>query len=85
MQSPHAARNATRFRFTAFRISSIDISTMTTLRRVSTPITPEHEQSGADHQIMQCGILEPFHALSSLALVRLENQKSELRLTTTHS
>src|SRR2546425_11314335 len=35
---PQIRENATKFRFTAFRISSIDISTMTTLRRVSTPI-----------------------------------------------
>src|SRR5262250_1887176 len=44
---PHMREKATRFRFTAFRISSIDISTITTFRRVSTPITPSTNSAAA--------------------------------------
>src|SRR5712692_1860251 len=38
--SPYKREKATRFMFTAFRISSMDMSTTITLRRVTTPITP---------------------------------------------
>src|SRR5216683_1530474 len=38
--SPYKRENATRLMFTAFRISSMDMSTTITLRRVTTPITP---------------------------------------------
>ena len=37
---PCMRENATRFRFTAFRISSMDIRMITTFLRVSTPIVP---------------------------------------------
>src|SRR5205807_9021431 len=38
--SPYNRENATRLMFTAFRISSMDMSTTMTLRLVTTPITP---------------------------------------------
>src|SRR5229473_1879360 len=38
--SPYRREKATRLMFTAFRISSMDMSTTMTLRRVTTPITP---------------------------------------------
>jgi hypothetical protein len=37
---PHIREKTIRLMFTAFNISSMDISMMITLRRVSTPITP---------------------------------------------
>ena len=37
---PKCRENATRLMFTAFKISSMDIKIITTLRRVITPITP---------------------------------------------
>src|SRR5258708_14115211 len=38
--SPYRREKATRLMFTAFKISSMDMSTTMTLRRVTTPITP---------------------------------------------
>ena len=76
--------NATRFRFTAFRISSIDINTTTTLRRVSTPMTPRRNSRATD-QVVQRRDVEPSSIVVTLAISILSPFISGLNFPTASS
>src|ERR671920_67437 len=60
--SPWNAPNATRFRFTAVRMSSIDIRTSTPFLRASTPYTPVLKRNADSRRNwLRCTSVPPRH------------------------
>src|SRR5437773_12007751 len=61
--SPYKRENATRLMFTALRISSMDMSTTMTLRRVTTPTTPMMKSARLRNKYCPIGSIAALRSL----------------------